>query len=164
MAKFRRYILTEPAFIAGTLLALGSRVTSEDLGSFTDPVTKKEVAIKPPASSIEIAENGDALTAEDHATLVELLAGIAPAVQAPISPFNAEAAYLPQGAPAKPAGGSIFAAGDLPQAAAPSRRGGRSNSDASAEAAALAAVDANADAINAAAAGAADAGKEAAGG
>lgn len=163
MAKFRRYILTEPAFIAGTLLAVGSRVTSDDLGSFTDPVTKKEVAIKPPASSIEIDENGDALTAEDHATLVELLAGIAPAHQAPISPFNADAAYLPQGAPAQPAGGPMFAAGDLPQAAAPSRRGGRSNSDASAEAAALAAAMQSI-AINAAAAGAADAGKEAAGG
>lgn len=166
MAKLRRFIITEPAFIAGSLLAPGSIVTSDDLGTYVDPVSKKDKPVRPPASSIEVDENGDALSAEEHDQLVSLLAGIAPAVQSPVAPFDPEARYRGQGAPAQSPGGPQFAAVDLPQPASPSRRGGQSKSDAQAEAAALAAVDANAAEINAAAekAGAADAAGQAAAG
>jgi hypothetical protein len=66
-----RYILTEPAFIGGVLLAAGSIITDDDLPEAppvdaatgrvqTDDKGKPEAPVKsaPPRSAIEVDENG----------------------------------------------------------------------------------------------------------
>ena len=58
----KRWILANVAFIASSLVAPGSIITEEDLGTtiVKDPETgkEKEVKVKPPHDAIEIDANG----------------------------------------------------------------------------------------------------------
>lgn len=134
--KYRRFLLAEVAFIGGTLLAAGSVVTSEDLGEFKDPKDGKIKAVKPPLSSIEIDEAGRPVTAEGAEAYAQLVGSLppAPAEVMPFTPGGGQA--LASQAP----GGVQLAGQQLPQAApeAPKRRGGNTDVNAAAEAAASA--------------------------
>lgn len=136
-AKFRRWVLTEPAFIAATLLAAGSIITSDDLGTGKSKEGKAE-PVAPPSTAIEIDDKGNPVSeADNHALDALVNAGPAPAeLIAPISPGAGAV-----GAPAQAPGGVQLAANALeaPSTLAVNRRGG---SAATAEAAALAATEA----------------------
>ena len=135
MAKsFKRYLLAEVAFIGGTLLAVGSVITSDDLGEFKDPKDGKIKAVKPPASSIEIDADGRPVSSEDAEAYADLV-GQMPAPRAQVMPF------APGGGEAMPAqqpGGLQLAGNQLnqPSAVAPQRRGGAGDVNAAAEKAA----------------------------
>lgn len=148
MAKLKIYMLTQAAFIAGTLLAPGSRITSDDLGTFKDG-DGKDQPVRPPSTAIEVDANGQPVSDEDGAAFEAMLSA-APIDPDLISPVSIGAGGI--GAPAQAPGGVHLAANQLaqPGAVQPTRRSGsKSSGDASgagnatAEAAALAAMDAD---------------------
>lgn len=134
--KYRRFLLAEVAFIGGTLLAAGSVVTSDDLGEYKDPKDGKLKPVKPPMSSIEIDEAGRPVTAEGAEAYAALVGSLPPA-PAEIQPFTPGGG---QALPSQGPGGVQLAGQQLPQAApeAPKRRGGNTDVNAAAEAAASA--------------------------
>lgn len=136
---YKRYMLAEVAFIGGTLLAVGSIVTSDDLGTYKDPKTGKKKPVRPPASSIEVDENNRPVSAEDGDNYAQLV-GTLPAPAADIAPFTPGGG---QGMPAQPPGSVQLAAQQVsqPSPVAPSRRGGNSDVNKAAEAAASAQID-----------------------
>lgn len=147
MAKVKIYMLTQAAFIAGTLLAPGSRITSEDLGTFKDG-DGKDQPVRPPSTAIEVDARG-APVSEDDASAYEAMLSAAPIDPGLVSPVSIGAGGI--GAPAQAPGGVHLAANQLvqPGAVQPQRRGGGKSAgdasgagNASAEAAALAAMDA----------------------
>lgn len=142
--KFKRFLLSEVAFIGGTLLAPGSVVTSDDLGTFKDPKDGKEKAVKPPASSIEIDENGRPVS-DDDADAYASLVGTLPAPAAEIQPFTVGGG---QAMPSQAPGGPQLAGNQLgqPSPVAPTRRGGNGDVNKAAEAAASAQLDKGGDA------------------
>ena len=143
MTKKTRFLLTEVAFIGGTLLTPGSVITSEDLGTYKDPQDGKQKGVRPPASSIAIDENGQPLSKEDADNYAALVGSLPPPV-AQIQPFTAGGG---EAFPSQPPGGPMLAANQLgqPSAVAPTRRGGNGDVNKAAEDA-TAALSAKADA------------------
>lgn len=138
-AKFKRFLLSEVAFIGGTLLAPGSIVTSDDLGTFKDPKDGKEKPVRAPASAIEVDESGRPVSSDDADAYASLV-GSMPAPAAEIAPF------APGGGQAMPSQqpGGVQLAGqqvNQPSPVAPTRRGGNSDVNKAAEAAASAQLD-----------------------
>lgn len=137
--KYRRFLLAEVAFIGGTLLAAGSIITSDDLGEYKDPKDGKPKPVKPPLSSIEIDENGRPVTAEGMEAYTSLIGSLPPA-PADIQPFTVGGG---QALPTQAPGGVQLAGQQLsqPAAVAPTRRGGNTDVNKAAEAAASAQLD-----------------------
>lgn len=106
--KLRHFVTTEVQFIAGSLLAPGSRVTSDDLGQFRDPVSGDMRAVEPARSMVEVDANGqpiDDLNAAKMQGVVGDFAGVPIAAVQPFSPNPTR----PQGAPTQPPGGVSLA-------------------------------------------------------
>ncbi len=116
MAKAKRWMLAEVGFF-GSLLAVGSIITQEDLGYGTDEKGKK-VAIKPPKSAIEVDELGRPVSDEDAAKYAEIFGGNVGVEIAAVAPF-APNPTAPQAAPAQAPGGLQLAEGALQLAPAP---------------------------------------------
>lgn len=76
----KRWILANVAFIASSLVAPGSIITEEDLGTtiVKDPETgkEKEVKVKPPHDAIEIDANGNPKDKAQAGTLSELIGSL----------------------------------------------------------------------------------------
>lgn len=138
-ATFKRYLLTEVAFIGATLLAVGSVVTSDDLGEYKDPDDGKMKPVRPPASSIEIDENNRPVSKEDADAYVALI-GSLPAPAAEIQPFTPGGG---QAMPSQAPGGPQLAANQIsqPSPVQPTRRGGNGDVNKAAEAAASAQLE-----------------------
>ena len=110
------YRLTEVSFIGGALLAAGSIVTSQDLGTYTDPADGKEKEVKPGSALVEVDEAGKPKTDAGARALQAVLGNIAPMEIAAVAPFSPNPTR-PQGAPTQAPGGLSLAENDLPQTA-----------------------------------------------
>jgi len=108
MAKLKYYTLAGTSFIGGALLAAGSRVTSDDLGSYRDPADGKTKPVKPGELLIETDEAGRPLTDDGALALQGVLGDIAGQPIAAVAPFSPNPTR-PQGAPSQPAGGVSLA-------------------------------------------------------
>lgn len=76
-APERRYfIVSEVSFIGGSMLAPGSRVTSDDLGEYKDPTTGEMTPVTPGTTLIETDENGELLDDERAEELQQVLGGL----------------------------------------------------------------------------------------
>lgn len=104
MAKLKYFILVAPSFIGGALLAPGSRVTSDDLGTYTDPATGKEKPVKPGETLAEIDERGNPVSEDDALKMNAVADELAGMPIAPVQPFSPNPTKA-QAAPAQPPGG-----------------------------------------------------------
>lgn len=114
----KRYMLTEPGFF-GSLLAPGSIITEADLGKKTvkEDGKSKEVQVKPPASAVEVDENGVPKDKEAATALAAVIGDVADQPIAAVAPFSPNPTQ-PQGAPAQHAGGLQLAEKQLATAPA----------------------------------------------
>lgn len=111
-AGMKHYVLIETSFIGGSLLAPGSRVTSVDLGTYTDPTTGTVRPVKPGETLVEVHEDGspvDRASADKLRAVAGDVAGIPIAAVQPFSPNPTR----PQGAPTQPPGGVSLVEGAL---------------------------------------------------
>lgn len=113
MAKLRHFILTDVSFIGGVLLAAGSRITSDDLGTYVDPADGKTKPVKPGETLVEVDETGAPVNDRDYDRLRTVLADVAGVPIAPVMPFAPNATKA-QAAPAQPPGGVAIAENQLP--------------------------------------------------
>lgn len=60
MSAQKRWKLTEPAFVAATLLTAGSIITQDDLGFITRG--KRKIPVTPPMTAVEVDAKGRPLT------------------------------------------------------------------------------------------------------
>lgn len=110
--KLRHFVVVSASFIGGSLLAPGSRVTSDELGTYKDPRTGEQVPVKPGETLVEVNADGspvDDAAADKLAAVAGDAAGIPIAAVQPFSPNPTR----PQGAPGQPAGGVSLAEGQL---------------------------------------------------
>lgn len=102
--KLRHYVLTGVSFIGGTLLAPGSRVTSDDLGTYRDPVSGEELPVKPGELLVEVNPDGSPIDDVAAWKLQSIAGQLSDMPIAAVQPF-APNPTQPQGAPAQPPGG-----------------------------------------------------------
>lgn len=106
--ELKHYVLVGVSFIGGSLLAPGSRVTSDDLGTYRDPSTGRELPVKPGETLVEVTEDGRPID-ETAAWKLQSIAG-----QLSVMPIAAVQPFSPnptaaQGAPAQAPGGVSLA-------------------------------------------------------
>lgn len=108
----KHYILTGVSFIGGSLLAPGSRVTSDDLGTYRDPATGTERPVKPGETLVEVTEDGRPID-ETAAWKLQSLAGqMSDMPIAAVQPFSPNPTAA-QGAPAQSPGGLQLVEGHM---------------------------------------------------
>ncbi len=110
--ELKHYVLIGVSFIGGSLLAPGSRVTSDDLGTYRDPSTGTERPVKPGETLVEVTEDGRPID-EVAAWKLQSVAGqLSDMPIAAVSPFSPNPT-APQGAPAQAPGGVSLVEGHL---------------------------------------------------
>lgn len=110
--ELKHYVLTGVSFIGGSLLAPGSRVTSDDLGTYRDPATGQERAVKPGETLVEVTEDGRPID-DTAAWKLQSVAGMVGDMPiAAVQPFSPNPTAA-QGAPAQAPGGVSLVEGHL---------------------------------------------------
>lgn len=110
--ELKHYVLIGVSFIGGSLLAPGSRVTSDDLGTYRDPGTGTERPVKPGETLVEVTEDGRPID-EAAAWKLQSIAGqLSDMPIAAVQPFSPNPTR-PQGAPAQAPGGVSLVEGHL---------------------------------------------------
>ena len=105
----KHFVLSEVSFIGGALLAVGSRVTSDDLGTYIDAKDGKEKEVSPGRTLIEIdGDTGQPVNKGDYAALQGIAGSLSVEPIAAVAPFAPHPTRA-QGAPAQPPGGVSLA-------------------------------------------------------
>lgn len=102
------FVVIAPSFIGGSLLAPGSRVTQDDLGYASDPVTGAVVPTKAGDTLAAINPDGSPFDDEAAYKLHSIAGQLGEMPIAAVAPFSPNPTR-PQGAPAQPPGGVMMA-------------------------------------------------------
>jgi len=110
--ELKHYVLIGVSFIGGSLLAPGSRVTSDDLGTYRDPATGTERPVKPGETLVEVTEDGKPIDDAAAWKLQGIAGQLSDMPIAAVQPFSPNPT-APQGAPAQAPGGVSLVEGHL---------------------------------------------------
>lgn len=110
--KLKHYVLIGVSFIGGSLLAPGSRVTSDDLGTYRDPSSGEERSVKPGETLVEVNEDGTPVDETSAWRLQSVAGDLSDMPIAAVQPFSPNPT-APQGAPAQAPGGVSLVEGHL---------------------------------------------------
>jgi hypothetical protein len=110
--ELKHYVTIGVSFIGGSLLAVGSRVTSDDLGTYRDPSSGVERQVKPGETLVEVNADGTPVDATAAWRLQSVAGNLSDMPIAAVQPF-APNPTAPQGAPAQPPGGVSLVEGHL---------------------------------------------------
>lgn len=105
----KHFVLSGVSFIGGALLAVGSRVTSDDLGTYIDPKDGEEKDVTPGRTLIEIdGATGQPVNKADYAALQGIAGSLSVEPIAAVAPFAPNPTKA-QGSPTQPPGGVSLA-------------------------------------------------------